>query len=113
MTERLLTAGEVAVAANEALLEELAELDRLPAYLTREEAWTFLRVSEATLDRALDRGELARRRIGGKTLIPRATLRAWALRQAGAEAESEPGVVPVPLPVRMEVPKPPTEGSPT
>ena len=97
----------------EALLEELAAVDALPPYLTREEAWTLLRVSEATLDRALERGELARRRIGGKTLIPRASIRAWVLRQVGAEGPPENGGALVALPFTMEAPKPKTEGSTT
>lgn len=66
-----------------ALAEELAELDQLPVYLTREEAWTFLRITDRGLDRMLERGELARRRIGSRTLIPRASVRAWVLREAG------------------------------
>lgn len=66
-----------------ALAEELAELDRLPAYATREETWTFLRLTDRGLDRMLERGELARRRIGDRTLIPRASIRAWILREAG------------------------------
>jgi hypothetical protein len=100
-------------AADPVLLEELALIDALPEYLTRQEAWTFLRISEATLDRALDRGELARRRIGGRTTIPRAAIRAWALGQAGVEAEHENGGALTRLPVRMEVPKPQTERSAT
>lgn len=69
------------------LADELAELDRLPAYLTREEAWTLLRVSDRGLDRMLERGELARRRIGGRTLIPRASIRAWIVAEAAGQAD--------------------------
>ena len=100
--------GRPELALDEALLEELAAVDALAPYLTRQEAWTFLRVSEATLDRALERGELARRRIGGKTLIPRSTIRAWVLRQAGAASDAA-----APLRAIFGVPKPTIEGSPT
>jgi excisionase family DNA binding protein len=74
---------------DDALTEEVAAIDALPDYLTREEAWGFLRVTERTLDRMLERGELARRRFGGRTLIPRASLRALVLRQATTLEESE------------------------
>lgn len=94
------------------LAEELAAVDALPPYLTRAEAWTFLRVSEATLDRALERGELTRRRLGGRTVIPRAGIRAWVLREAGAGPDAGRGNL-VELCGRLEVPKPTTEGSPT
>lgn len=99
------------IAVDDALVEELATVDALPPYLTREEAWTFLRISEATLDRALERGDLARRRIGdrgGRTVVPRASIRAWVLRQAGHD-----GAEPVERPAIVGVPKPKTEGSPT
>jgi excisionase family DNA binding protein len=69
------------------LAEELTAIDGLPDYLTREEAWTFLRVTERTVDRMLERGELARRRFGGRTVIPRASLRACVLRQAGLDPD--------------------------
>lgn len=96
---------------DEALAEELAAIDALPAYLTREEAWTFLRISEATLDRALDRGELARRRIGGRTTIPRASVRAWVMREAGVSLVEN--ATSVEFAGRVGVPKPPIEGSTT
>jgi len=75
-----------------ALADELAVIDALPDYLSRDETWTFLRVTERTLDRMLERGELVRRRFGGRTLIPRASLRACVLKQAGIppdEADSD------------------------
>jgi hypothetical protein len=96
----------------QALADELAELDRLPLYLTREETWTLLRMHEATLDRALERGELARRRVAGRTLIPRASVRAWILRQAGVDDPEEGGSV-IELPAKVGAPKTPPEGSPT
>ena len=49
----------------------------------RRQAWTFLRVTERTIDCALERGDMARRREGGRTLIPRASLRALVMQQAG------------------------------
>ena len=70
-----------------AILEELAEVDALPRLLTREEAWTFFRFSESTLDRTLDRGDLERRRIGGTTYVTRASIRAWVLREAGIDLD--------------------------
>jgi hypothetical protein len=75
-----------------ALAEELAVIDALPDYLTREEVWTLLRVDERTVDRWLEKGVLARRRLAGRTLIPRASLRGWVLQQAGippGEADSD------------------------
>jgi hypothetical protein len=97
-----------------ALAEELAAIDALPLYLSREETWTFLRISESTLDRACDRGDLARRRIGGqsregRTLIPRSSIRAWVLREAGSEPEGDDVGNLVDHRPRMGVPKPPTE----
>jgi Helix-turn-helix domain len=88
----------------EALADELAELDRLPAYLTREETWTFLRISEDALDRALERGELERRRIGGRVVIPRSGVRAWVVRQAQGDGDCPDNVVE--LPATLGVPKP-------
>jgi excisionase family DNA binding protein len=74
---------------DQVLVAELAVIDALPDYLSREEVWTFLRVTERTLDRMLERGELARRRFGGRTLIPRASLRACVLQQVGIPPDVE------------------------
>jgi excisionase family DNA binding protein len=96
-----------------ALAEELAELDRLPVSLTREEAWTFLRVTDRHLDRMLERGELARRRFGTRTLIPRASVRAWILRQAGVEPSPNGGGDLVDAAARFQGTVPPTERTTT
>jgi excisionase family DNA binding protein len=89
---------------------ELAELDRLPVYLTRAEAADYLRVNEATIDRALERGDLARRRVGGRTLVPRASLRAWVLRQAGVDLDAAAHNV-FDLSARLGAPKPRSDRS--
>jgi hypothetical protein len=77
VSARLLTELDDVVAA------ELAAIDALPDLLKREEVWTFLRVTERTLDRRIKRGELVRWKHDGRTVIPRASLRAYVLRQAG------------------------------
>jgi hypothetical protein len=72
---------------NPAMADEVAELERLPAYLTREEAWTFLRVTERTLDRWLDQDLLVRRRVAGRTLVARASICRLILQGAGADPD--------------------------
>jgi excisionase family DNA binding protein len=78
---------------DDALLEELAELERLPVYMTREEAWTFLRLSDRGLDKMIERGAIAARRIGRRTLVPRASIRAWVLREAGIDEPNGGGAL--------------------
>jgi excisionase family DNA binding protein len=76
---------------DDVLAAELAAVDALPPYLTRAEACEFLRISEDKLDAALDSGELGRRRIGRRVLIPRGSVRAWVLQQATTDASESSG----------------------
>jgi hypothetical protein len=92
--QRLLSSSSDAIAAamhtlglDPAIADELAELERLPAYLTREEAWTFLRVTERTLDRWLDQGLLVRRRVAGRTLVARASICRLILQGTGGDLD--------------------------
>lgn len=82
-----------------ALADELAVIDELPPYLTIAELEAFLRVSERTVWALIERRELARRRLGSRTIVPRASVRAWVLREAGVDADELEGV-PIPDIVR-------------
>jgi hypothetical protein len=73
---------------NDALREELAAIDALPPYLTYKETWTFLRICERSLYNAFDRGDLERRHIGGRAVVPSASIRTLVLRQAGVDTDN-------------------------
>lgn len=66
------------------LERELAELDSLPLYLTREQTAHVLGVHVATVYRMVVRGDLEARHIGRAVRIPRASVRAWVIRQTEA-----------------------------
>lgn len=108
---RVRVGAAAAVTIDDAVSEELAEIDRLPAYLSREETWTFLRVDERTLDRMLERGDLERRRFGGRTLIPRASIRRLILLQATPDETRKGEAAAVVRAIGSGVPKPQPKGS--
>jgi excisionase family DNA binding protein len=74
--------------AADALRAELAAIDALPLYLEIPEVAAVLRVCVRTVNNLLNRGELERRRLGGRTLVPRESIRAWVLRQAALNGDS-------------------------
>jgi excisionase family DNA binding protein len=72
----------------DALERELSELDALPMYLSVQQAARVLHVSERTIGRMRQRGELASRRVGTRVRIPRASVKSWAVRQDDSDASS-------------------------
>jgi excisionase family DNA binding protein len=70
------------------LERELAELDALPMYLSVRQAAGVLRVSERTIGRMRQRGELSSHHVGSRVRIPRASVKSWAIREDDSDTSS-------------------------